>query len=525
MAQAGSALPSSPGTYARASSGLVRSIGTTDAMWYGLNAITIAYIGFTLIDWVAYPGASFEWSVLITTLGSIGVGIVYALLAATYPRSGGEYVFLSRIVRPELGFVVSFVQAFFYTFYFGLNGAFFAMFGLSPLFSTLGLQLNNSMLTDWGTWLGTSWGVFIAGTCLVAFVAFLAFRGMGTFFRVQRWCTVIGLASVVLTLLVLALGGLGVLHFQSAYDSALGSGAFAKVTSGVAVPKVELGQTLNFMVWPAFSILFSVNMVAFSGEVKNVRRAPIIGIVGSMILSGVIFIAFMLFARWAEGDAFLVGTAAGGYTFTTLINGTASILAANPILTILINLWVILIIPFALGSNIIYGSRALFAWGIDGMAPGKLAEVSPEHHSPQWAILVLFLIAEAWLAIYVFTTYVGILSGLLAFSAAFFVVSLTGIVFPYWKKEIFERSPAAQRVGGIPVMTIAGLVGVVFTGFLFLRCLQDAYLNAFNTGNPISIEMTVGALVIAIVWFFAFRWYRARQGIAIDKAFKEIPVE
>ena len=58
MAQAGSALPSSPGTYARASSGLVRSIGTTDAMWYGLNAITIAYIGFTLIDWVAYPGAS-----------------------------------------------------------------------------------------------------------------------------------------------------------------------------------------------------------------------------------------------------------------------------------------------------------------------------------------------------------------------------------------------------------------------------------------------------------------------------------
>ena len=131
MAQVQGALPSSPGTFARASSGLVRSVGTIDAMWYGLNAITIAYIGFTLIDWVAYPGASFEWSVLITTLGSIGVGIVYALLAATYPRSGGEYVFLSRIVRPELGFVVSFMQAFFYTFYFGLNGAFFAIFGRS----------------------------------------------------------------------------------------------------------------------------------------------------------------------------------------------------------------------------------------------------------------------------------------------------------------------------------------------------------------------------------------------------------
>ena len=524
MAQVQGALPSSPGTFARASSGLVRSVGTIDAMWYGLNAITIAYIGFTLIDWVAYPGASFEWSVLLTTLGSIGVGIVYALLAATYPRSGGEYVFLSRIVRPELGFVVSFMQAFFYTFYFGLNGAFFAIFGLSPMLSVLGIQLKNGTLTDWGTWLGSGWGVFIAGTFIVALVAFLAYRGMGTFFRIQRWCTLIGLGSVVVTLAVLALGGLGVLDFKSAYDSAVGAGAFDKFASA-KVPATDLGQTLNFMVWPAFSILFSVNMVAFSGEVKNVRRAPIVGIVGAMILAGVIFIAFMIFARWAMGDAFLVGAADGGYTFKTLVNGTASILANNPILTILINLWVILVIPFALGSNIMYGSRALFAWGIDGVAPGKLAEVSPEYHSPAWAILVLFLIAEAWLAVYVFTTYVGILSGLLTFSLAFFVVSLTGVFFPYWKKEIFERSPAAQRVAGIPVMTIAGLVGVVFTGFLIWRTTQDTYLNALNSNNPISLYMTLAAIVIAIVWFVVARWYRAQRGVAVDKRFKEIPVE
>ena len=521
MAQAGAALPSSPGTFARASSGLVRSIGTTDAMWYGLNAITIAYIGFTLIDWVKYPGASFELSVLITTLGSIGVGIVYALLAATYPRSGGEYVFLSRIVRPELGFVISFVQAFFYTFYFGLNGAFFAWFGLSPLFSTLGVQLKNSMLSDWGTWLGTSWGAFIAGSCLVALVAFLAYRGMGPFFRIQRWCTVIGLVSVAVTLLVLALGGLGVLDFKSAYDSAVGSGAF-ETAAAAKVPATDLGQTLNFMVWPAFSILFSVNLVAFSGEVKNVRRAPMVGIVGSMILSGIIFIAFMVFARWAESDAFLVGAASGGYNYQTLVNGTASILANNPLLTIVINLWVILIIPFALGSNIIYGSRALFAWGIDGMAPGKFAEVSEKYHSPMWAILFLFIVAEFWLAIYVFTSYVAILGGLLAFSIAFFVTSLTGVLFPFFKKEVFERSPAAQRVVGIPVMTIAGLVGVIFTGFLIWRCTQDASLNGNNTTSE---QIIIGAFIGAIVWFFAFRWYRARQGVAMDKRFKEIPVE
>jgi amino acid transporter len=493
-------------------------------MWYGLNAITIAYIGFTIIDWAFYPGASFEWSVLITTLGSIGVGIVYALFAATYPRSGGEYVFLSRIVRPDLGFLASFVQAFFYTFYFGLNGAFFAIFGLSPLFSTLGLQLKNSTLGDWGTWFGSGWGEFIAGSVIVALIAYLAFRGMATFFKVQRWCTLVALGSVVLTLVVLALGGMGVLSFKSAYDSAVGSGAFEKLTSGVKVPGYTVGDTLNFMVWPAFSILFSVNMVAFSGEVKNVRRGPLVGIVGAMILSGVIFIAFMVFARWAMGDAFLIAAAPAGATgaVSPVLNSTASILANNPILTVLINLWVILIIPFALGSNIIYGSRALFAWGIDGIAPDKLAEVSQEHHSPMWAILVLFVIAEVWLAIYTFTSWVGILSGLLAFSAVFFVVSLTGVFFPFWKKEIFERSPAAHRVAGIPVMTIAGLVGVVFTGFLFWRCCIDPVLNG---NNPISLELTIAAAVIAVVWFYIARYYRRQRGVAVDKRFKEIPVE
>jgi amino acid transporter len=516
---------STPGLFVRQSSGLVRDIGTRDTIFYGLNAITIAYVTFTMTSWAFYPGASYEWSTVLTTVGAIGVGVVYALLAGVYPRSGGEYVFLSRIVRPDLGFVVSFVQTFWYIFYFGVNGAFFSIYGLAPMFSTLGLQTGNTALTNIGAWFAQPTGIFVAGTAVLVLVAFMIFRGMRSYFTFQRWGTIIGLASAALTILVLALGAVGVFHFQASFDALAGSGSFQKVVTGVTVPGYTLPATLNFMVWPAFSIIFSVNMVAFSGEIKHIGRGPLLGIVGSMLLAGLIFIAFMFFARGAMSDQFMIGavtTTSFPLPIAPFINSLASILVGNPLLTILMNLWVILIIPYALGSNIIYASRALLAWSIDGIAPTKLGEVSERYHSPVVAILVVAVLSEVWLIIYAFTTLVTVLSGLLGFSIAFLVVSLTGIAFPYVKREVFERSPAAVRVGGVPVITIAAVVGAVFSGFLFYRAIVD---QTFGASTTFSIEVTVAAFVGGFVWFYGARMYRRGRGTPVDNVFKEIPIE
>ncbi|HYA00584.1 MAG TPA: APC family permease [Candidatus Binatia bacterium] len=519
-------VPATPGIFARASSGLVRTVSTTDTVYYGLNAITIAYVTFTMFLWPAYPGASYEWSTLLVTIGAIGVGIVYALLAGVYPRSGGEYVFLSRIVRPELGFVISFIQAFWYTFYFGINGAFFSIYGLSPLFSVLGLQLHNQGLTSVGTWFASGWGIFVGGALVILLVASMVYFGMHAYFRFQRWGTMVALGSVAVTFIVLILGGTGVLDFQSAFNSVAGGGAYAAVTKGVVAPGFSMGQTLNFMVWPAFSILFSVNMVSFSGEIKNVRRGPLMGIVGAMVLCGAIFILFMVLARFAMGNSFLIGSTGSHWplasTSLAYVNATASILAGNWFLTIIINLWVILIIPYALGSNVIYASRALLAWAIDGVAPTALSNVSARRHSPFVAIALLFVFALVWLSIYAFTSVVAILSGLLTFSVAFCVTSLTGLFFPWVKREVFERSPAAIRVLGLPLISIAAVVGVVFTGFLLYRCIVD---QTFGANTTTSIEISGGALVAALVWFYVARFIRQRQGVAVDKRFREIPVE
>ena len=93
-------------------------------------------------------------------------------------------------------------------------------------------------------------------------------------------------------LVVLGLTATGVIDFQSKFNALAGTGAYAKVLATASgtnlAPGFSLAHTLTFLVWPAFSILFAINSVSFSGEIKNVRRGQLYGITGAMLLSGLI---------------------------------------------------------------------------------------------------------------------------------------------------------------------------------------------------------------------------------------------
>jgi amino acid transporter len=512
-----------PGVFTRASSGLVRQVSTTDTVYYGAMAITIAYMVFIVTAWPSYPGSSMELATFLVTIGSCLLGVVYALFASIYPRSGGEYVFLSRVVHPSVGFVISFLQAFWYAFYFGLNGAFFAIYGVSPLCTVLGLQWHSSGLISAGTWFAGHNGTFITGSVMIWFIGYMVYRGMRGFFRMQRWAGMFALGSVLLTIVLLILGSTGVLHFPAQFDAIAGHGAYAAIERAGSSPAFSSLATFNFMVWPAFSILFSVNMVSFSGEVKNVRRGPLIGIVGSMIVTGVLMIALMALGRGAFGTRFLqAAPASTKLPAPPFLNVFASILGHNGILTILMSLWVIFVIPFALGSNVIYSSRAMLAWGLDGVAPGPFANVSERRHTPVFAIMTLIVLAEVALAIFAYTTLVAILSGFLGFAIAFCVVCLAGIFFPFTHKETLERSPANIKIGRVPLMTICGILAAPFIGFIAYRTAVDKALGA---NAHVSLIVNGVLIVVGFAWFYALRWYRRSKGENVDRRFKEIPIE
>lgn len=530
----GSEMPTTEGIFTRASSGLVRQVRTDDIVYWGWFQIGLGYIFFTIFAWALYPGASMELAALIALVGAIAIGLAYALLSSIYPRSGGDYVSVSRVLHPSIGFGATWSFAFWELYYYGVNGAFLAIFGLAPLFGTLGLQTGNEFLVDAGSWFTTAWGMFITGGVAVLSFAYILHRGMGTYFRIQRWIAYATAVSLISMIVVLILASLGILDFESNFDNLANQpGAYQAVIDaaaeggGAISAPFSVIESLKFLIWPAFSLWFGVAAVSFSGEIKNAQRGQLIGIPTTMITMGIALIALMFFSRGAFGSDFLIAASTVASDEWPLavdpyMNVFAGIAGGNVFVTVLVNVWVVLMLVFIMATDIIYATRAMVAWSIDGVVPDKVADVSPRYHSPTVAIAISVVLGLIWLAIFSFTSLVSVLSGFLGFAPGFIVVSLAAILIPFRKSAVFEGSPVAWRIGGMPVVSIVGAIGLVFSLYLGARLLMD---DNFGANSEFSIWVTSVVLAIGFIGFFVARTYRRSRGEDIDRRYHEIPIE
>lgn len=530
-------MPTQTGVFTRASSGLVRQVKTVDVMSYSIQQIALSYIVFIVLFWLFYPGANMPLASLIATVAGLAMGVCYAMFATLYPRSGGEYVYLSRTLHPAVGFGVSFSFAFWETFYTGINGAFFSLYSVSPMLAALGLQMKSHALLSASTWFSGHWGIFIGGSAMIVGLTYLQILGAGVYFKWQRWATYLALGSLAVTLLVLLLGATGVLDFKSHFNDLAGAGAYQKIVAegvkaGVApAPAFSFGSTMKFMLWPAFSIWFAVASTSFSGEIKNVQRSQLIGITTAMVLMGGAFILLTGLYTGAFGSDFILSASNNFLSFagTGMPSGVppyvplfTDILGGNVVLTIIMSIWVLAIAIFVTGTTLVYSSRAALAWSIDGVAPEWLGRVNERYHSPHWALVLWAIVGEIFLGLYAFTTLLGPISGFTGLAISFVVVSLWAIFFPFVRKEQFENSPIAWRVGGFPVMSLLGIFASVIVCFGFYRLLID---STFTLNLKFSNWGTLLGIVFALVWFYAWKAYRKSQGVDLDRRYAEIPIE
>ena len=101
--------------FVRQSTGLVREASALDATIF--NAVFSAPVGATLAWGVffalsAFRGADLITATLISFVINVPVIIMMALLASSMPRTGGDYVWVSRILKPPLATVSNFGAAF-----------------------------------------------------------------------------------------------------------------------------------------------------------------------------------------------------------------------------------------------------------------------------------------------------------------------------------------------------------------------------------------------------------------------------
>jgi Amino acid permease len=294
------ALPAAPvGTFGRASSGLVRQVRTDDVMFYGWQQIGLGYIVFIVAAWDLYPGASMELATAIAGIAGVIIGVAYAMLSRVYPRSGGDYVFMSRILSPPVGLTMSVSLMFWQLFYTAVNGAWLAKYGLAPMFASLGLQLHNSSLLSLSNWLSGRWGLFASGAFVILFFIGILARGIGIYFRTQRWSCYIALVSLAVTFVTLVLAATHVIHFDTNFNAFAGHNAYAKVIADAKAqganlsPAFSLKNTGYFALWPAFSLWFAILSVSFGGEVKDTQKGQMVGINAAVITMGVFMAALM----------------------------------------------------------------------------------------------------------------------------------------------------------------------------------------------------------------------------------------
>ena len=170
--EAPAAQTTSGGLFLRRSSGLVREFGSKDVFVFN----TIGYaLGLVLgIIPLLMAGAVPEANVLLTvalgTVLTVANALTYAYLSAAMPRSGGEYVYLGRVVHPAAGFTANWGFQWSQLLGLGLYASFTVNFGIAVAFLTLGNVLDSAGLVTAGENVSGDWWTFGLGTAMIVSV-------------------------------------------------------------------------------------------------------------------------------------------------------------------------------------------------------------------------------------------------------------------------------------------------------------------------------------------------------------------
>jgi len=522
--------------FQRASSGLVREGGTFDTLIYNIQFITpgLAITIMLLFLPAFYPGLNLYAALLIGVAVCLPTTIVYAMLSATIPRSGADYVWVSRIIHPVLGAMTSISFTVLWLFYNQLPASWIASYGLSPLFRQIGLVQHSEALYNLGIWFGTNWGQFIVAAIAIAFYTGVFIFGLRVFFRIQNVMFAIVTGGLIITAIAIAVISFGA--FQHGINSALAwktgdPNSFATVLKSaskagfIASAPFDFKQTLLGLSWIYLTFVFGISSAYIGSEIQRARRVQLWAIpVATLYATAWALVLFWLVSRTGAlqfiGAADFVGGGpfAGSTTFSELF-GYAMPLAVAIIIGITFTLWFAGPLP----NQMLNTSRNILAYGLDGLVPRRLAEVNERFNSP--VVNLIFVMVGSWvfLALFRFTTIFATLSAFLAYTLTFATVSLAAALLPFRRRELFETSPVRWRIFHIPVITVVGVLSIACQGIAAWVYLTDPLDGLVGNVPMIIINLVIfGGGVV--VYLLAKTFWRTR-GYDLDANYRELPVE
>jgi basic amino acid/polyamine antiporter, APA family len=528
--------------FLRKASGLIRTAGLVDTFIYDLGLVSIGLgVGSMLYYGPAfYPQGDLIWGCVIAGVAMAMISFGFITWTITLPRSGGIYVFGSRILPPSLALTMSLVEITAWLFYCAIAAYWIVILALAPMFAGLNLLTGEQIFLTISQTMLEPWATFLIGSAILILSQVVLSYGMRFYLTTNKWVFILAMASTVFMIVVLAMSSreqftanlnelvgpsLGV---PDAYNAIIASGK----EKGWGEAGFDLWQTILVSNWPFLPLIGAAFSIAIGGEIKSVGRSQSFGMLGAVACATVAWIITVWLAYRVFGFEFL-GTAVfntlsgnGGLTTPTdpAIALLTGILTKSPLITVLTSLGLALWMWMWIPGMHTFGVRAVVAWAFDRVAPAPLAKISEKHHTPMVAITVTTIVNLIFMALFVFTPWFSKIVILIeAAVLAWSVVLGAGIFFPYLRPQLYEKSPIANRtILGLPMMTVACFLGFIAAQFYFWTLYFDP--NAAGH-DPTQVMIVAGVFVLGLVFYYIMKMIRRSQGIDVTLAFKEIPIE
>ena len=537
-----------PSYFLREATGLIREWSVFDAFEYlVLQAAVPLFFAlvYTQGAWM-FPSGSLAVAAIFSAVAASFTGFMYVALIAMMPRSGGDYVFNSRIMHPAWGMMVAGGWTVVWQIIWNtLMPGFMATSVFGPWFLTYGSMFKNQALLDLGNWFYTTPAIPIIMVALFAVSFLLHVIGMRGYARVQYF--LFAFMCIAFVIPVVALLSIGQAGWQSTFNALVSeqtgtadaySGVIKAAGSYGFTPSYSLDVSQSLMLMPFIytPLAFCQWIAENAGETKGASsmKANAKSILGSIWFLTIIIIVTSFTVVYIMGQDFLASL---GYLFfegkpeygnflsqPPYLYSLASVAIGNPFLISLLFVGLV-----ATSLNISYntalaGSRNLMAMAFDRVFFEKSGHVSDRWHFPTYSVLAMYIIPVLLLPVYLYTNFGTLLLGTsVGVTGLFIGTGVSALIIP-WKRPDIYKSSAISRysLAGIPLITIVAFLSIVLTSF-------DMYILLSNPGfGLVNVPSYVFLALSYLLWipvYFAFAWYRKKQGIDVSLAFKEIPPE
>jgi amino acid transporter len=522
------------GFYARKASGLVRDLSLRDSVLLNLCWISIP-LGLVYItqEGGLFPGVSVGLAFLLAGVIAIPHLYVYGNFAGAMPRSGGDYLSISRSIHPFVGFLVdsTFTVLQIFSTAFIIN--FIPLFALPSFFQTLAITTGNHSWATAAANVATESGQFWIATGIIVFMGVLMIfwqRFALRLFTVLMFFTLIGVVTTVIALAFIDTGQLasGFAKFggtskvvHDAHAAGLGSSAFSFAATFASITilfgAIGLGQVSSY----------------FAGEIrqpgKTIFRGMMISVtIATLALALIAFLSVKAFGSdFINSAQYLANTGKWPLAASPFVNLFIGIAAPHTWLAVILGVATVGGIAAIAVPTYLMATRNMLAYSFDRVLPTKLSEVNERTHTPIIAIVIVALMMIGFQAGFVysaanFVVYLGA-SGIVVF-VTFAIVGIAAVVFPYRRKSMFdELAFPRQKLGGVPLFAIIGMIdGALMTLYCVLNFTHGSITGATNHTALLVLLILVG--VLAAIWVIAFISAR-RRGLDLDVVQTQLPPE